>query len=251
MEAGKKQYYLEIADNAHILSHRLAENCSRGPFLEEDLACTNVALDLIGLAESVYNEMAKQSRDWNSGDDIAYRRDEANYHNCLLAEQPNGDFAQLMTRQFFIDTYHYYLFTELSASSDTFLSALANKSLKEVTYHLKRSSEWMIRFGNGTVESKERAQNAINMLWRYTDELFEMHDSYIDLIGTGVYADPVTLRKAWMQKIDEVFFLAQLKKPEKEGFQLKGGKSGIHSEHFGYLLADMQFLPNKYPDARW
>ncbi|GAB5417753.1 MAG: phenylacetate-CoA oxygenase subunit PaaC [Crocinitomicaceae bacterium] len=251
MEAGKKQYYLEIADNAHILSHRLAENCSRGPFLEEDLACTNVALDLIGLAESVYNEIAKQSDAWKSGDDVAYRRDEVNYCNCLLAEQPNGDFAQLMTRQFFMDTYHYYLFTELSNSSDTFLSALANKSLKEVTYHLKRSSEWMIRFGNGTEISKEKAQNAINALWRFTDELFQAHDSYADLIGSGVYANPEKLRKSWMQKMDEVFFLAQLRKPENMEFQLKGGKTGVHSEHLGFLLADMQFLPNKYPDARW
>lgn len=251
MEAGKRHYYLEIADNAHILSHRLAENCSRGPFLEEDLACTNVALDLIGLAESVYNEMAKQSTDWNSGDEIAYKRAEVNYCNCLLVEQPNGDFAQLMTRQFFMDTYHYYLFTELSNSSDTFLSALANKSLKEVTYHLKRSSEWMIRFGNGTDVSQEKAQKAINALWRYTDELFQVHESYADLIGSGVYADSEKLKKSWTQKVDEILFLAQLYKPEKRDFQLKGGKTGNHSEHMGFLLADMQFLPNKYPNSRW
>ncbi|MCR9172738.1 MAG: phenylacetate-CoA oxygenase subunit PaaC [bacterium] len=251
METGKRNYYLEIADNAHILSHRLAENCSRGPFLEEDLACTNVALDLIGLAESVYNEIAKQLEGNISGDDVAYRRDEIDYRNCLLTEQPNDDFAHLMTRQFFMDTYHYYIFTELSVSSDTFLSALANKSLKEVTYHLKRSSEWMIRFGNGTKESSERAQAAINRLWRYTDELFTSDESYSDLIGTGVYPDQDKLKKSWMQKVDEVFFLAQLRKPENKGFQLHGGKSGRHSEHMGYILSEMQFLPNKYPDATW
>jgi len=251
MEAGKKRYYLEIADNAHILSHRLAENCSRGPFLEEDLACTNVALDLIGLAESVYNEIAKQSDENITGDDVAYRRAEPDYYNCLLVEQPNRDFAQLMTRQFFMDIYHYYLFTELSNSSDTFLSALANKSLKEVTYHLKRSSEWMIRFGNGTDKSKQLSQDAINRLWRYTNELFQVHEDCADLVGSGVYANTETLKKLWTQKVDEVFFLAQLRKPENRDFQLFGGKSGIHSEHMGYLLSEMQFLPNKYPDAKW
>ncbi|XOV68759.1 MAG: 1,2-phenylacetyl-CoA epoxidase subunit PaaC [Fluviicola sp.] len=251
MEIGKKNYYLEIADNAHILSHRLAENCSRGPFLEEDLACTNVALDLIGLAESVYNEIAKQSEENVSGDDIAYRRDEIDYRNCLLVEQPNNDFAHLMTRQFFMDTYHYYLFTELSVSSDTFLSALANKSLKEVTYHLKRSSEWMIRFGNGTEESKDRAQDAIRKLWRYTDELFTSDASYSDCIGSGVYPDQDKLKTLWSQKVDEVLFLAQLAKPENKEFQLFGGKSGRHSEHLGFILTEMQFLPNKYPEATW
>ena len=251
MEEGKKHYYLEIADNAYILSHRLSENCSRGPYLEEDLACTNVALDLIGLSESVYNEIAKQSEEISSGDDIAYRRDEHEYRNCLLVEQPNLDFAQLMTRQFFMDVYHYYLFTELSHSSDAFLSALSNKSLKEVTYHLKRSSEWMIRFGNGTETSREKAQMAIDRLWRYTDELFEVHSSCADLVGSGVYANTDIIKKQWTQKVNEVFFLAQLKKPENREFQLFGGKNGVHSEHFGYLLSEMQFLSNKYPDARW
>jgi ring-1,2-phenylacetyl-CoA epoxidase subunit PaaC len=251
MEEGKKRYYLEIADNAHILSHRLAQNCSRGPFLEEDLACTNVALDLIGLAESVYNEVAKQSQEPIFGDDVAYRRSEPDYYNCLLVEQPNRDFSQLITRQFFMDVYHYYLFTELSSSSDTFLSALANKSLKEVTYHLKRSSEWMIRFGNGTAESKKRAQASINRLWRYTDELFEVHENYEDLVGAGVFANPDSLKKSWTQKVDEILFLSQLKKPDNREFQLSGGKHGAHSEHMGYILTEMQFLPNKYPDARW
>lgn len=249
MDKGKKQYYLEIADNALILSHRLSENCSRGPFLEEDLACTNLALDLIGLAESVYNEVAKQNNE-GSGDDVAYRRCEPDYYNCLLAEQPNGDFAELMTRQFFMDAYHYYLFTALSDSSDTFLSAIANKSLKEVTYHLKRSSEWMIRFGNGTEESNKRAQYAIDKLWRYTDELFEVSDEIREMVDAGVCANPEALKKEWTQKVDEILFLATLKKPENK-FQLSGGKKGTHSEHMGYILNDMQYLTNRYPEAKW
>lgn len=248
MNKGKEKYYLELADNAHVLSHRLAENCSRGPFLEEDLACTNVALDLIGLAESVYNEIGR--RKGVSGDDIAYRREEHEYANCLLVEQPNEDFAHLMTRQFFMDAYHYDLYSELSGSGDTFLSALATKSLKEVTYHLKRSSEWMIRFGNGTEESKERVKAAIEKLWRYTDELFEVTEESREFVETGIFANPETIRKAWTQKVDEIFFLANLKKPENK-FQLSGGKRGIHSEHMGYILTEMQFLTNKYPEATW
>ncbi len=147
-------YYLQIADNALILSHRLAENTSKGPFLEEDLATTNVALDLIGLAESVLNEAAKLEGLGQTGDDLAYRREESEFMNCLLVEQPNRDFAHIVTRQFFMDTFNYHYFIALTESKDTFLSAIAFKSIKEVTYHLRRSSEWMIRLGTGTDESK-------------------------------------------------------------------------------------------------
>jgi ring-1,2-phenylacetyl-CoA epoxidase subunit PaaC len=248
MEA-KVKYYLEIADNSLILSHRLAENCSNGPFLEEDLACTNVALDLIGLAESVYNEAAKIQGNV-TGDDLAYRRDEIEYANTLLTEQPNKDFAYLMVRQFFMDTYNYYFYTELMNSSDEFLSAVATKSLKEVTYHLKRSSEWMLRFGNGTEVSKEKAQTAINDLWRYTDELFATSESDQALRESKVSIDQSKVKEAWNQKINEIFYLANLKKPENT-FQLSGGKTGTHSEHMGYILNDMQYLTNKYPEAKW
>lgn len=250
MEA-KEKYYLEIADNALILSHRLSENCSNGPFLEEDLACTNVALDLIGLAESVYNEAAKNTEEFKTGDDIAYRRDEIDYVNCLLAEQPNHDFAFIMVRQFLMDTYNYYLFSDLTNSSDSFLSAVARKSLKEITYHLRRSSEWMLRFGNGTEVSKEKAQTAIDSLWRYTDELFTPTDVDLSLRSDKISADLDSVKSLWNQKVSEVFYLANLTKPEND-FQLpNGGKFGKHSEHMGYLLNDMQFLTNKYPDATW
>ena len=249
MEAREK-YYLEIADNALILSHRLSENCSNGPFLEEDLACTNVALDLIGLAESIYNETAKNDSEINSGDDIAYRRNENDYVNCLLTEQPNKDFAYLMVRQFLMDTYNYYLFSELSNSSDEFLSAVGTKSLKEITYHLRRSSEWMLRFGNGTEVSKEKAQTAINDLWRYTEELFTASESDLALRDKGISADLEEVKSHWDQKVNEVFYLAHLNKPENE-FQISGGKDGRHSEHMGYILNDMQYLTNKYPEASW
>lgn len=246
----KINYYLEIADNALILSHRLSENCSRGPFLEEDLACTNVALDLIGWAESVYNEAGKLSGSSLTGDDYAYRRSEHEYVNALLVEQPNNDFAHLMVRQFFMDIFNYNLCLELSNSKDEFLSAVATKSLKEITYHLKRSSEWMLRFGKGTEESKERAQKAINNLWRFTGELFTPSEADLSLRGEGVSADLEKVRQNWEQKVNEIFYLADLSKPENQ-FQLNGGKKGRHSEHMGYLLNDMQYLTNRYPEAKW
>ena len=154
----KLKYYLQIADNALILSHRLSENCSKGPFLEEDLATTNVALDLIGCAEAIYEETARQEGKGKIGDDFAYRRKENEFLNVIIVEQPNEDFAHLMVRQFFMDSFHFYFFTDLMNSQDDFLKGLAHKTIKEVTYHLKRSSEWIIRLGKGTHESKQRTQ---------------------------------------------------------------------------------------------
>lgn len=248
MEA-KFNYYLEIADNAFILSHRLSENCSIGPYLEEDIACTNVALDLIGMAESIYEEAAKLSASEN-GDAIAYTRKETEYVNSLLVEQPNVDFAHIMVRQFFMDTFNYYFLTELANSSDSFLSSIGSKSLKEVTYHLRRSSEWMIRFGNGTEESALKSQTAINNLWRYTDELFEASTADLALRSESISVDLNKVKELWSQKVNEVFYLSHLRKPENK-FQLFGGKNGVHSEYMGYILTEVQFLPNKYPDAKW
>jgi ring-1,2-phenylacetyl-CoA epoxidase subunit PaaC len=246
----KVKYYLEIADNALILSHRISENSSKGPFLEEDLACTNVALDLIGLAEKMYIQAAEIEGKGNTGDDLAYRRAENEYFNSLLVEQPNKDFAYIMVRSFFADTFNYYFFTELANSKDEFLTAIAAKSLKEVTYHLRRSSEWMLRFGNGTEESSRRAQRAINDLWRYTNELFEASEADQNLRADGISIDLDKVKEDWMQKVNEILYLANLKKPENE-WQLNGGKKGVHSEHMGYILNDMQYLPGKYPDAKW
>jgi len=249
MEA-KIKYYLEIADNAFILSHRLAENSSHGPYLEEDLACTNTALDLIGMAESIYNEAAKMTSEYATGDDLAYRRTEDQYRNCLLVEQPNVDFAHIMVRQFFMDTFNYYFLVEASNCNDEFLKSVAAKSLKEVTYHIRRSSEWIIRFGKGTQESKLRGQNAINKLWRYTDELFVATEESLLLQKSNESVDLERVKLNWMQKINEIFYMAEFKKPDNN-FQLYGGKNGIHSENMGFILTDVQFLTNKYPEATW
>ena len=246
----KLKYYLEIADNAFILSHRLAENSSHGPYLEEDLACTNTALDLIGMAESIYNEAAKMSDKYANGDDLAYKRAEDEYKNSLLVEQPNTDFAHIMVRQFLMDTFNYYFLLEAINCNDVFLKAIATKSLKEVTYHIRRSSEWIIRFGKGTVESKDRGQKAINKLWRYTDELFAPSESSLALKVNNESVDLEKVKHDWMQKVNEIFYMADFKKPEND-FQLYGGKKGVHSEYMGFILTDIQFLTNKYPEATW
>lgn len=246
----KLKYYLEIADNAFILSHRLAENSSHGPYLEEDLAVTNTALDLIGMAESIYNEAAKMTDEYPTGDDLAYRRSEDEYRNCLLVEQPNVDFAHIMVRQFFMDTFNYYFLVEAVNCNDAFLNAVANKSLKEVTYHIKRSSEWIIRFGQGTEESSKRAQAAINKLWRYTDELFVPSEASLALLKSNESVDLEKVKTNWVQKVNEIFYMAELRKPENN-FQLYGGKTGTHSEYMGFILGDIQFLTNKYPEATW
>lgn len=246
----KHNYYLQIADNALILSHRLSEYCSRAPFLEEDLANTNVALDLIGLAESIYEEIAKQENKDRTADNIAYLRKENQYLNSILVEQPNSDFAHIMVRQFYTDIFHFYFFTELSKSNDSFLQAIALKSIKEVTYHLRRSSEWLIRLGNGTEEAKNRTQKAINALWKYATAYFIESETDIEMLKSEIGVDLQKIHTDWTLKVNEIFFLGHFQTPNSE-FCIKGGKEGVHSEHLGYILSEMQFLPNKYPDAVW
>lgn len=246
----KLKYYLQIADNALVLSHRLSEYCSNGPFLEEDLANTNVALDLIGLAEATLEEAAKLEGKGRSGDDLAYRRPEHQFFNTLLMEQPNKDFAFIMVRQFLSDAFDYTFFSELSKSKDPFLAALAVKTIKESTYHLRRSSEWMVRLGDGTPEAKKKTQSAINTLWKFTGEFFVQTeaDKYMAQEGMGV--DLNKLQKVWRQKVKEIFFMAQLECPTEDHF-IYGGKEGKHTEYLGHILTEMQYLPTKYPDASW
>ena len=249
MEAEKK-YYLQIADNALILSHRLSEYSSHGPFLEEDLANTNVALDLIGIAESILEETAKMDGKGLTGDDLAYRRGEHEFYNCLLVEQPNTDFAFIMVRQFLTDAFNFYFYSELTKSKDQFLSAIAYKSLKEITYHLRRSSEWLIRLGDGTQLANDKTQHAVNTLWKYSNEFFaeNVADKQMRELEKGV--DLKVVKNHWAQKINDIFFMAHLKIPTND-FQLAGGKEGKHTEHMGFILTEMQFLPSKYPDAKW
>lgn len=245
-----QKYLLQIADNSFILSHRLSENCSKGPFLEEDLAGTNIALDLIGIAESIYEEVARIESSTVSADYLAFKRQEQEYLNCLLVEQPNKDFAYIMVRQFFMDAYNFYFFSDLIKSSDRFLAELATKSLKQLTYHLRRSSEWMLRLGDGTPEANERTQAAIDHLWKYSHELFIPSCPESQMMIANIGCNLVSVKENWNQKVNEIMYMSNLRIPESQ-FQLTGGKTGKHSEHFGHMLCEIQFLANKYPEAIW
>jgi ring-1,2-phenylacetyl-CoA epoxidase subunit PaaC len=239
------QYLLHLGDNALVLAQRNAAWCGHGPVLEQDIALTNISLDLLGQARNFYQYAAERRADGSTEDSLAYLRTEREYCNCLLVEQPNGDWGQTVLRQFLISAYQHPLFTRLSNHSDRQLSAIAAKSLKEITYHLRWSSEWVIRLGDGTEESHERMKAAIEALWPYTGELF------VPAIYESESGVPVNeLQKTWQENIERVFGVATLVMPAKT-FMQSGGKQGIHTEHLGYLLAEMQYLQRTYPGAEW
>lgn len=238
-------YTLHLADNALILGQRNAEWCGHGPILEQDIAITNISLDLIGQARSFYQYAATLKADGSTEDSLAYLRTEREYKNCLLAEQPNGDWAQTILRQFFISNYQHLLYQHLLDNSDKTIAAIAEKSLKEVSYHLRWSSEWVIRLGDGTEESHSRMLTAIEELWRYTGELFEPTSYEIE---NG--ADVSSLKHNWMEKTKTVFEEATLPVPEQV-FMQTGGKTGTHTEHLGYILTELQYLQRAYPGAEW
>ena len=245
------QYILGIADNPLILGQRLGELCGHGPILETDIAMTNIALDLLGQVRSYFQYVAQLSNDENVTEDaIAFLRNERDYRNVLLVEQPNIDFAYSITRQFLFDVYHLLLLTELQNSEDETLQAIAKKSIKEVTYHVRFSSDWIIRLGDGTQESNEKMQNAIDDLWTFTDELFHQTDADIEMVNEGIGVDITKLKGIYFKKIGKILEQATLKTPESKYFQ-KGGKLGIHSEHMGYLLADMQYMQRSFPNMSW
>ena len=241
---------LHLADDALILAQRNAEWCAHGPILEQDIAITNITLDLIGQARNFYQYAAAIMTDGSTEDTLACLRDVREYKNCLLTEQPNGDWGQTILRQFFFSTYQYLLYEQLQNSSDEQLSAIAAKSLKEVTYHLRWSSEWVIRLGDGTEESHGRMLKAITELWPYTGELFMPADYETDTISKGIMPDLSILKNKWEEKVNEIFSEATLSYPDKI-FQQSGGKTGAHSEHLGYILTDLQFMQRAYPDCEW
>jgi ring-1,2-phenylacetyl-CoA epoxidase subunit PaaC len=218
--------------------------------LEQDIAITNISLDLLGQARNFYQYAAELKGGGATEDSLAYLRTEREFTNCLLVEQPNGDWAQTILRQFFYSSYQNLLFAELQNSKDAQLVAIAAKSLKEVTYHLRWSSEWVIRLGDGTEESQQRILKAIDELWMYTGELFEPaeFESITNQLGFGV--DVAGLKNEWIKKVKEVFDEAGLSVPEKI-FMQKGGKEGKHTEHLGYILTDLQYLQRTYPGAEW
>jgi ring-1,2-phenylacetyl-CoA epoxidase subunit PaaC len=251
-------YTLHLADSALILGHRNSEWAGHGPILEQDIAISNIALDLIGQARNFYQYAAQlNGKSEITEDTFAYLRDAWDFKNCLLVEQPNGDWAKTILRQFFFSAYQYYFYQQLQQSSDEQLAAIAEKSLKEVTYHLKWSAEWVIRLGDGTEESHRRIKEALDDLWKFTGELFVAADYELELLEAHVSVNLETIKLAWMQKINEVFDEATLPVPPEKTekgdlvWMQTGGKDGTHTEHLGFLLAEMQFLQRAYPHGQW
>jgi ring-1,2-phenylacetyl-CoA epoxidase subunit PaaC len=243
-------YTIHLADNALILAQRNAEWCAHGPILEQDIAITNISLDLIGQARNFYQYAATLKADGSDEDSLAYLRDVREYKNCLLVEQPNGDWGQTILRQFFFSSYQYLLYEQLQQSKDEQLAAIAAKALKEVTYHVRWSSEWVIRLGDGTEESHKRMLKAISEIWGYTGELFLVANYEEVAIKEGYAVDVAALQNKWEEKVKEVFAEAGLPFPAAT-FQQTGGKTGMHSEHMGYILADLQFMQRAYPGCEW
>ncbi|MCB0456098.1 MAG: 1,2-phenylacetyl-CoA epoxidase subunit PaaC [Flavobacteriaceae bacterium] len=243
-------YILGIADNNLILGQRLGELCGHGPNLETDIALTNIALDLFGQTRSYYQYAATLSENHKTEDDVAFLRTEREYKNALLVEQPNTHFGYVIARQFLFDVFHYLFVEQLQQSKDETLSAIAKKAIKEVSYHKRFSGDWVKRLGDGTSESHKKIQEAVHDLWPYTQELFEITKTDTLAIDEGVGVNLSELKSKYQEEVAEVFKEATLTIPENPFFQ-KGGKQGIHSEHMGYLLADLQYMQRTYPNMNW
>jgi ring-1,2-phenylacetyl-CoA epoxidase subunit PaaC len=273
------EYTLHLADNALVLGHRNSEWTGHGPILEQDIALSNIALDLIGQARNFYQYAARLSNEGagvasagaggvgvgvvmevvgaggvaSAGvteDTLAYLRDAWDYRNCLLVEQSNGDWGKTIVRLFFFSAYQYYFYQYLQQSRDRELAAIAEKSYKEVTYHLRWSSEWVIRLGDGTEESHRRMEEALDQLWKFTGELFVPADYERALVEKGVAVELKAIRSLWEERVEVVFRQAGLTVPAA-AWEQTGGKQGRHTEQLGYLLAEMQFLQRAYPGCEW
>ena len=244
-------YIIGIADNSLILGQRLGELCGHGPSLETDIACTNISLDLFGQVRSYFQYAVQVFEDEKITEDtLAFLRIEREYKNVLLVEQPNTDFGYTIVRQFLFDAYHLLFLRELENSKDQTLAAIAKKSVKEVSYHWRFSSDWVRRLGDGTTESNERVQEAVTDLWMYTDELFHQTDADQAMIAAGVGVNTAALKERYYKMVIEVLEEATIEVPESKYWH-KGGKQGIHSEHMGYILSDMQYMQRTYPNMEW
>ena len=244
-------YTLHLADNSLIMGHRLSEWTGHGPILEQDIAISNIALDLIGQSRNFY-QYAAQIKGGITEDDLAYLREPDEFKNILLVELPNGDWAKTILKLFFFSTNQYYLYQKLINSSDKQLSAIAEKSLKEVTYHLRWSSEWVIRLGDGTEESHNRIQNALAELWVYTGEMFLPSAYETECAKSKIGVDVNSLKNDWQNKMKENFKEATLIFPADKQYEEKNnGKEGNHTEHLQEILNDMQYLQRAYPGCEW
>lgn len=247
----KFDYLLRQGDNALILSQQLSQLCGKGPALEEDMALTNVALDLLGQTRmwlTYAGELEGQGRD---EDQLAYHRDAHDFRNVLLVEQPNASYAETMMRQFLFDTWHYFLMRGLLESTDARIAEIAEKSFKEVTYHLRRSGDLVVRLGDGTETSHAKMQAALDDLWMYSGEVFIYDEVDQAMVEQGIAPAADGLRAAFLEHVSEILSEATLTMPSPDAWMQRGGKSGRHSEHLGFILAEMQFLQRAYPGAEW
>jgi len=243
-------YLLWLGDNSLVLGHRLSEWCGHGPVLEEDIALTNIALDLIGQSRLFLTYAGEVEGKGRSEDDLAYLRDVMAFKNTLLAEQLNGDFAVTMMRQFLFTVFNYHLQNALLTSTDERIRSIAEKAIKETTYHLRHCTDWVIRLGDGTEESHKRMLEAIDELWMFTDDLFDAVESDKLLIAAKIVPDMKGIQDKWNSTLKEVLGEATIKIPERS-YMMKGGRKGIHTEHLGFLLAELQFMQRAYPGAKW
>jgi ring-1,2-phenylacetyl-CoA epoxidase subunit PaaC len=251
MDAPLFETCLRLGDTALVLGHRLSEWSSKAPTLEEDIALSNVALDLIGQARTLLTYAGEVEGAGRDEDALAYLRDSHEYRNLLLAEQPNGDFAVTMLRQFFYDARAVELWDALQSSSDETLAGVAGRAVKESAYHVEHSAAWVVRLGDGTDESRRRMVAAVEALWMFTGEMFTDDDLDRAVAARGIAPLPSTLADAWRERVSAVLTQATLPVPAAGTWMQSGGKTGRHTEHLGYLLAEMQFLQRAYPGATW
>ncbi len=244
------EYLLRLGDNALILGHRLSEWCGHGPVLEQDIAITNIALDLVGQSRSWLSYAGEVEGKGRGEDQLAYLRDAWDFRNVLLVEQPNGDWGVTIVRQFLFDVFNYYLHQELMKSKDEQVAAIAAKSFKEISYHLRYSSEWMIRLGDGTEVSHQKMQDALELLWPFHGEVLMEDELDREIAKMGIGPKLSYLKPLYDQKVAAILEQATLSKPDGKWMQ-EGGKQGQHSEHLGYILAELQFLQRAYPNATW
>jgi ring-1,2-phenylacetyl-CoA epoxidase subunit PaaC len=244
------EYLLRLGDNTLVAGHRLSEWCGHGPQLEEDIALINVSLDLIGRTRSWLQYAAEVEGAGRTEDDLAFKRDDVFFRNNYICEQPNGDYAQTILKQFLFDAFTYFQYTELANSKDETIAAIAKKSLKEIQYHVRHSRDWTLRLGDGTEESNQRMQTALNFLWRFTQDMFDMDETDEVLLQSGIACDNKKIKLEWDNLVLSTLEEANLKVPANTFFA-KGTRSGMHTEHLGFLLAEMQYLPRAYPTANW
>lgn len=250
MDQALFDYTMRLGDDALILGQRLTEWCGHAPTIEVDLTLANLGLDLIGQATLFLDYAAKLEGDVRDADKLAFHRDAAEFRNCVLVEQPNGDFAHTIVRQFLFSAWQRLKFERLAFSADEAIAAIAAKALKEIKYHADVAGEWMVRLGDGTDESNRRLVDGVNWMWRFVPELFAIDDVDAEMINRGIGADPSTFRADYDSQVASIFAEAKVAVPEQPR-NFANGRQGHHSEHLGHLLCVMQYLPRTYPDATW